>query len=160
MDMNLVPCKCRSKLLETVAQNARKADVFAEVRVEPDRLVCVALGSAEHAEYRLSWDDEKQIWVSLVTKDRWLSESIEAVLMATGDAIEELLEDELVDQGYEGEPLPVSHFRSDDMYFTFQSPIPNANCSNPDAALVVTQCLLAYEACFGQLGDMAPSGED
>ena len=152
-------CCCRSKLLETCADKAQNVDVFAEIHLDSEMLTCVAKGAAAHAEYRLGWEGD-QLWVSLVTRDRWLSESIEATLMATGDAIEELLEDELVDQGYEGEPLPVAHFRSDDMLFTFRSPIPVGADCDTDVSSIVTQCLLAYEACFGQIGGMAPGEDD
>src|SRR5688500_979912 len=77
--------------------------------------------------------------VALVTKDRWLSESIEADFMHHGDPIEELLEEELVDQGYtvagdgmpggprraaSGRSIEVKHFRSEDMMYTFQSVLP------------------------------------
>jgi len=64
-------------LLEQVAVSARKAGVFGEVGVDSGMLVCEAAGSAESAQYRLSLD-EGTLWVELVMKDRWLSESIEA----------------------------------------------------------------------------------
>lgn len=144
-------------LLEQVAVAARKAGVFGEVRVESGMLICEAAGSAESAQYRIR-PDEGKLWVELVMKDRWLSESIEAVLMVTGDSLEELLDDELAEQDYEGDCLPFEHFRSPDMFFTFRSPIPEG-IGDRDAETVVAQCLLAYQACFLQLGDMSSSDE-
>lgn len=152
-------CCAHPKLLDTAASRAREAGVFSEVRVDEQGLVCVAQGSAEPAEYRLFWEGE-QLWVSLVTPNRWLSESIEAELMHTGDKIEELIEDELVDLGYEGETLRVEHFRSEDLLFTFRSPIDLSGLDTERAAARSAVCLLGYEACFRQLGDMSESDED
>lgn len=137
--------------LAALADRAKEFGVFASAAVEGDRLVCAARDVG--AEYRVDVASDGVLWVSLVTPDRWLSESIETELLHTGDKIEELIEDELVDLGYDGGPLKVEHFRSEDLLFTFRSPTP----AGGDAALTMT-CLLAYEACFRQLGDMA--GED
>jgi hypothetical protein len=102
-------------------------------------------------------DGDGRVAVSLVTSNRWLSESIEAELMHTGDKIEELLEEELIDQGYEGK-LTCQHYRSDDMLFTFRSEVPVKPDSNGAAG--AASCLLAYEACFRELGDMETDGEE
>lgn len=149
----------RESLLGAVAGRARDAGVFADVTIDGDRLVCTALDAAEPAEYRLEWADGR-LWAALVTPNRWLSESIETDLLHTGDKIEELLEDELVDLGYEEGPLRVEHFRSEDMLFTFRSPIPLEGCGEEAAALRAAACLLAYEACFRQLGDMDGGDEE
>ncbi|MCB9845277.1 MAG: hypothetical protein H6811_04745 [Phycisphaeraceae bacterium] len=148
-------------VLERVARVARDAGVFGEVRVSDSRLECEALGSAEAAWYRLEAEGDS-LWVSLVMKDRWLSESIESDLMHTGDSLEELLEEELVDQGLEGKPMPCQHFRSDDLLFTFRSAVPRVpgGWTTESAGVVAGQCLLAYEACFRQLGDMHESASD
>ena len=89
-------------------------------------------------------------------KDRWLSESIETDLVHTGDKLDELLEDELVDLGWTHGRLPFEHFRSDDLLFTFRTPIDLARCGASEVATV----LLAYERCFRELGDMDGSDED
>lgn len=139
-------------LLERVAALAREANVFSGVEIRGSTLVCQAKGAASPASYRLSVDGGR-LYVSLVMADRWLSESIEADLMHTGDRIEDLLEEELVDRGYEGPPPRVEHFRSDDLLFTFRTPVP----AGPAAADTVRNAgifLLAYEACFRNLGDM------
>ena len=80
--------------------------------------------------------------------------------MHHGDPIEELIEEELAEQGYEGEPLQVKHYRSDDMLYTFRSPIPIAGGDEKSAIAIATQCLLAYEAAFRELGDMSAAAQE
>lgn len=143
----------QNTILDAVAGRARSAGVFSSVAVEGSRLVCPALEA--DAEFRLDIEPGGTLWVSVVTADRWLSESIETELLHTGDKIEELIEDELVDLGYDQGPLKVEHFRSEDLLFTFRSPVP----SGADQTDLATTCLLAYEACFRQLGDMS-GGDD
>jgi hypothetical protein len=149
------------RFLNGVRTGAEKAGVFAEVKIDQGMLTCAARDAAEHAWYRLEPANEHEGWrISLVTPNRWLSESIEADLMHHGDPIEELIEEELIDQGYRGQALPVKHFRSDDMLYTFASPLPIHSALREDEAIrTATQCLLAYEAAFRELGDMS-GGED
>jgi hypothetical protein len=148
------------EFFESVCRCAQSAGVFASVSVADDRLACAAKDSAEPAEYRIAYEDGG-LWVSLVTANRWLSQSIEADLVHTGDKLEELIEEELVDQGFAGGRLPFEHFRSRDMLFTFRSPLPIKLGDLADAAATerAMQCLLAYEACFRRLGDME-AGDD
>jgi len=134
-------------LLERVRALGERAGVFGAIRVG-ECLEGEAVGSGKPARYRVEFEGDG-VWVGLVMEDRWLSESIEAELMHTGDKIEELLDEELADQGFEGGPLAVEHFRSEDMLFTFRSRVP---APTPEG---VARCLLAYEACFRQLGDMS-----
>lgn len=148
-------------ILPKVEAKARDAAVFGDITTENHRLLAAAANSAEPAFYRLETDAGK-VWVSLVTADRWLSESVEADLMHSGDTLEELLEEELIDLGYDltdaERPLAFEHFRSDDMLFTFRTPIP----ASTDAAVDADRAalfLLAYEAAFRQLGDI-DAGED
>lgn len=141
-------------LLSTLKANAERSGVFGPVRLDPDRLVCPAANSAEPAEYRVYSDTKGQIWVELVTANRWLSESIETDLVHTGDKLNELLDEELADLGWEGRPSTFEHFRSDDLLFTFRSKVP---ASDPGT---VATWLLAYEQCFRQLGDMDAAGDE
>src|SRR5688572_23450267 len=154
-----------ASFLEAVRAGADAAGVFAPSRIEPDvggthRLVCPARASAAPAEYRVQFDAGR-IWVSLVTPDRWLSQSIEADLVHTGDKIEELIDEELAEHGFDagGEragPLKCEHFRDQGRLFTFRSPLPigPADLASPAAADRARRALLAYEACFRRLGDM------
>lgn len=140
-------------MLDQVKARAVEAGVFGPVQIKNNMLVCAAANSAEPADYRVS-PDGAAVWVELVTADRWLSESIETDLVHTGDKLNELLDEELAELGWEGQPSTFEHFRSDDMLFTFRSKVPD-----PTPERVATW-LLAYEACFRQLGDMDDSGED
>lgn len=146
--------------LEQVRDAAENAGVFGGTEIRDGQLICRALASAEPASYRILFDGGR-LWVSLVMADRWLSESIEADLMHTGDKLEDLLNEELIEQGFTTGPLPYEHFRSDDLLFTFRSPIPVAPSAlgTPDAVRPTVQCLLAYEACFRNLGDMEADEE-
>jgi hypothetical protein len=142
-------------ILDGVRADALQADVFSEVKINARGILqCAARGAAEPAWYRLQ--HEGGAWqVSLVTSDRWLSESIEADLMHFGDPIEELIEEELVEQGYTGPPPTVKHYRSPDMLYTFLSPIPVTETDARAIRRACTQFLLAYEAAFRELGDMS-----
>jgi len=146
-----------SGVLDDVRTAAQKAGVFGAITLEEGMLVCEAKESAEPAQYRVRVDGG-ELWVELVTENRWLSESIESDLMHTGDKIEELIDEELVDLGCDDGPLAVEHFRSEDMLFTFRSKAPVSGDARD--AEIVSACLLAYEACFRQLGDMEGGEED
>ncbi len=145
-----------STLVALVAEKARASGVFGAVESGEGRLICTA--AAADAQYRVDLDFDGpsrcRVWVSMVTPDRWLSESVESDLLNSGDPIEELLEDELADQGWEGSGVAVEHFRSDDLLFTFRTALCFDDESPEVAATTVARFLLAYEACFVQLGDM------
>jgi hypothetical protein len=142
-------------VLESVREGAVQSGVFGDVRLTAERLECDAANSAEPATFRIGVEDGR-VWVSLVMPDRWQSESIEADLMHSGDKLEELLDEELAELDEEGHALSFEHFRSDDMLFTFRTPIPQ---DGKDAGLTL-RFLLAYEACFRQLGDMDAGSDD
>jgi len=148
------------EFLAAIKSNAEKAGVFKDVKINSlGVLQCAAKDAAEPAWYRIDRTDGK-LNVSLVTANRWLSESIEADLMHYGDPIEELIEEELIEQGYKGKALPVQHYRSDDMLYTFRSPLPIKGPDDKNAVQIATQCLLAYEAAFRELGDMGGEGDE
>jgi hypothetical protein len=157
------------RLLEALHTNALAAGVFASANIVTsarrgsagDMLRCPALASAEPAEFRV-FIDEGKVWIALITEARWLSQSIEADLVHTGDKIEDLLEEELIDQGWEGVRLSYQHFRDEDKLFTFRSPLPFAlaACDTPEAIDKSARALLAYEAAFRPLGDMEADDEE
>jgi hypothetical protein len=142
--------------LEAVAAQAAAAGVFGSVEVEGARLSAAARAPAAPAWYRLGVE-AGGVWVSLVTGDRWLSHSIEADLLNTGDHLEDLLTEELADLGVDSGPLACEHFRGEDKLFTFRSRVPIAGVGAADVRLAA-QYLLAYEACFRRLGDMEAGG--
>jgi len=145
-------------VLDQVQSRAERAGVFDSVSCQGDSLVCQARGAAEPAFYRLDFRDGA-LTVSLEMEDRWLSESIEASLMNSGDALEELLDDELAELGYEGDEPTYRHFRSEAKRFTFETPILTDGLQGEALAERAAQFLLGYEACFRQLGDMSQSDD-
>lgn len=148
------------ELIGSLRSAADEAGVFESVEVKAGTLVCHAEGSAEPAEYRVG-AEEGRLWVALVTDNRWLSESIESELMHTGDKLEELLEEEMVDLGYEGPEPTYEHFRSPDKLFTFRTAVCDESADYSQAqAEKARLTLLGYEACFRQLGDMSESEDD
>lgn len=150
-------------LLTIVGNRIRNAGVFGEISVDAQVLRCQAKVVESDAMFRIEIEDTDppQIWIGLFTTDRWLSESIEADLMFKGDRIEDLLEEELVDQGLETR-LTVEHFRDDQKYFVFRSALkttPSQNLHSETLIDMAVATLLAFEACFRELGDMRPADE-
>ena len=146
-------------LLEAIKSRVEAAGVFGPVEVSDGMLRCAASGAGAEAWYRVERDDGR--WhVALVTPDRWLSESIEADLMHFGDPIEELVEEELVELGQPAGRPVVRHYRSEDLLYTFRTPIPMPAGDTDDAASLAANYLLAYEAAFRELGDMTADDDE
>ncbi len=139
--------------LENVSTLLGCAPVLGDTEVADNMVACRAVETVDSVRYRVRVEGGR-VWVSLVSGDRWLSESIEADLMNTGDKLEELIEDELEDLGVRGLPVSFEHFRSDEMLFTFQSPLEIPGGGLPEIERSARDLLLAYVACFGQLGDV------
>lgn len=158
-----------SKVLNAVAEAARRARVFDRVEVEVGGAMggyvsAVPVEAPEGVRFRVEPDPaSRRFFVSWVSPDRYVSQSIEADLMWTGDRLDDLIDEELADQGWSGGALgEVEHFRSEDKLFTFRSQIPisvDGACPDRDAPELV-RCLLAYEAAFRELGDMKPGEVD
>lgn len=162
-------------LIEAVAERVKRAEVFEDVRCEAGALRCQARDAESEAFYQLLIEPPggpaaeqsaagggAGIWIGLHTTDRWLSESIEADLLHSGDKMEDLLEEELVELDYEGGPLAIEHFRDDAKVYVFRSPLTMKGTDSPTDPGVIDRAvkiLLAYEACFRQLGDMSSSDE-
>ena len=146
------------EFLDRVADRARGSRSFASVEVSPARVECMARGPAEPAVYRVD-ADASRVWVSLVMKDRWLSQSIEADLVHTGDSLGELIEEEWVDLGGAPGAVVCEHFRSEDKLFTYRTGITGLDSLDDAAVERSVRMLLAYEACFRRLGDMNAEGE-
>ena len=149
-----------AQLLHAVCARVQSAGVFYAVRIDGSRLICDAKDSAAPAFYSLSFF-EGRIWVMLQTADRWLSQSIEQALVHTGDKLDELIEEEMIELGYRGPRLPFEHFRSPEKLFTFRTSlsITESDMTTPKAAEFASHALLGYEACFRRLGDME-GGDD
>ena len=92
--------------------------------------------------------------LALMTKDRWLSESIEGDLEHTGDELEELFEEELVELDWDG-PVPTfRHFRNDAREYVFSCEWPS---SSPAEVTVALQAMIVM---FTELGDMGGDDEE
>lgn len=151
-------------LVEAVAERVRRADVFEEVHCAESGLHCQARDVESEAFYQLLHESAEggTVWVGLFTPDRWLSESIEADLLHSGDKMEELLDEELVELGFDAGPLVIEHFRDDAKQYVFRSSVhvPHDAGRVEQAEIErVVKVLLAYEACFRQLGDMSTTDE-
>ena len=151
-----------SAMYKQIAERLRDLAVFQDVHCDDEALSCRARFVDSETYYQVFVDREKSVaWVGLYSPDRWLSESIEADLMHQGDKVEELLEEELVEQGLDFQ-LPIEHFRDDQMQYVFRSPVELPGDESLSAQATVDRIagvLLAYEAAFGQLGDMKPPDE-
>ena len=131
---------------------------FPSINLTATSLECAAPHNVP-ASYLITTDDAA-IHISLVTPDRWLSESIEADLTHTGDKMEELLEEELIDLDQKQTYYKIDHYRDDQLRYTFRSSIPlfsPSDLSSPDIINQAIALLLAYQATFSPLGDMTPS---
>lgn len=155
-----------AELLRAAGAAAAGAGVFATVDVHPDRLSCPARAPSAPAEYRLFWDRaDGRLWVGFFTADRWLSHSIEADLLHTGDKLGQLIAEELVELDVDmGRPPRLDepeHFRDDAKQFTFRSQVPVAasEFGTPSSADLAAKYLLAYEAALRNLGDVDTSEE-
>ena len=147
-----------SAVFDAAVQPLAEAGVFAKVARTDTGLRCDALHVEEECYYAATLDDEGTLWVGWYTPNRWLSESVEADLVHTGDKIEELVEEELVDQGLSIK-LPIEHFRDANKVFVFRGRL-----SLPDdtaqASDLLVKSLFALQACFLELGDMSGEEED
>lgn len=179
-----------NQVFEAVKARLESSGQFGSVEMKGGMLVAAAKASAEPAFYRLEFaatgspdgGGEGRLWVSLVTPSRWLSESIESDLVEHGDDLGDLVEDELVELGYEptgggesdsdgGKPT-FQHFRSPDLLYTFRTPIPTPQPGSGvsveseralaahAAATVAGLWVLAYEQAFRRLGDMEDKGDE
>ncbi len=143
----------RSDLLSALAQQAQACDVFASISTTSDTLVASARPGEVSAHYYVQITGSHEAQVGLRSADRWVSESIEADLMHTGDSLDELLEDELVDLGNPLQ-LTVEHYRDDNKLYTFCSKVSWSD--DVQAVALLLAVLRAYEATFRQLGDLKP----
>lgn len=131
---------------------------FAGVVRDGGVLRCQARDAAAPADYFIRACPTGYA-VGLETADRWLSESIESSLMHGRDALEDLVEEELVDLGGAGAIPQVKHFRSPERRYTFECEFGAGTDAAADAARALLH-LLAFEAAFRQLGDMESGGGD
>ena len=148
----------KHKLYEHVKNGAIASEVFAGVEIDDRGVCCEADGPVEPAFYRVSVE-EGAVWISLETVDRWLSGSIEESLVKTGDKLDELLEEEIIDLGHNDAVVEFDHYRSPDKVYVFRSKL-TTPLSDPKAPKHALLWLLGYELVFRELGDMTEDDED
>jgi hypothetical protein len=138
-------------ILAAVRDRASSSGRFASVSIDGERLRCRAKGAEAEAWYVVDRDGGR--WsVALLTPDRWLSESVEGDMLEGRDSAEELVDDELVEVGFRNRCGKVRHFRDEDKTYVFRTDVPLEGLD--DAPAAIATFLLAFEAAFGQLGDM------
>lgn len=125
-------------------------------------VIAHAADAPESALYRVEADPEG-LFVSWVSPDRYLSQSIEQDLVYAGDDLDDMIDEELADTGYAGPSLaPMQHYRNDEKLFVFRSrtPIDARSCDAARAGHDLACFIRAYHAALSQLGDMSPDEED
>ncbi|MEM6258511.1 MAG: hypothetical protein AAF711_15560, partial [Planctomycetota bacterium] len=147
-----------STVFDAAIQPLTDAGVFAGVSRTDAGIRCDAMHLDEECYYAAKLDSDGTLWVGWYSPDRWVSGSIEGDLVHTGDKIDELLEEELVDQGL-AVAIPLEHYRNDEKLFVFQGKLSLPEDVG-DAAETLVKVLLAFQACFVELGDMAPAEDD
>lgn len=150
------------RLLNAVAAGLEELAEFDNIERGPHYIEAHAAAAPPAARYRLAFEDGR-LWVAWVSADRYLSQSIEQVLVFTGDDLDDMIDEELVDLGWrQGRLGGNQHFRDEKMLFTFRSGIPlDADEITGDAAAECCKCIEAYRLAFADLGDMGGgTGED
>lgn len=149
--------------LSKAAELAAREDPFADASTEGGRLVVTPADCEHECSYRVEVDSG-DVFVSWVTPDRYLSQSIEADLVYTGDDLDDIIDEELADQDGWSLPArlePMEHFRDEAKLFTFRSKLPLVAAEvKPEHAPALVAALLAYDAAIRQLGDMKEDEED
>lgn len=143
-----------------LADAARASGAFDAVRQLPAGGVEGTDPVQPDAAFRIALEDGA-LWAAWVSANRYLSQSIEAEVKWTGDDIDELVDEEVEAQGWDGEPVGrFQHFRSEDKLFTFRSKLPldpaRAGAGDAETAL---KFMLAYQGAFRNLGDMKEDDE-
>ena len=154
-------------LIESVVRELEASGAFASVGVADESkpgsvlLVADAKDTPEPVCYRLEVMDGT-LAVSWCSPDRYISQSIETDVLWTGDDLDDLIDEELVDLGWNrGRLEPLKHYRNDEMLFVFVSktPIGAGEATEADAS-DIAKVLMAYEIAFRELGDMAGDEDD
>lgn len=147
-----------STVFDATIQPLKDADVFEAVTRTDQGVRCDAMHVEEECYYAAHIGKEGAVWVGWYSPDRWVSGSIEGDLVHTGDKIDELLEEELVDQGLSIK-IPLEHYRNEDKVFVFHGKL-GLPGDPARAADTLVRIMIAFQACFVELGDMAPSEDD
>lgn len=145
-------------VFDAIIEPLKDAGVFANVTRTETGVRCDAMHVEEECYYAAHVDQDGTLWAGWYSPDRWVSGSIEGDLVHTGDKIDELLEEELVDLGLSIK-LPLEHYRNDDKIFVFHGKL-DLPSDPTEASDTLVKVLLAFQACFVELGDMAPEEDE
>ncbi|MCA9293316.1 MAG: hypothetical protein KDA20_05825 [Phycisphaerales bacterium] len=147
--------------LDAAATSLREAETFAKVELRRPGLWAHPAGTEAEAFYRIEFEGTGEVWASWCSPDRYLSQSIESELMWSRDDLDDMLDEELVDLGWDAGALkPLKHYRDDEQLFVFRALLPLRG-----AALVagdgenLARCLMAFDRVFCELGDMKDDDE-
>lgn len=159
-----------SQLIDALVGKAEELDIFDGVEAQADRVLCFADGPESPAWYMIRFDhfvgggayddgeeQKPSVTLSWNSKDRYLSQSIESDLVYTGDDLDDMLDEELVDLGWSrGRLDPFKHYRDEEetFVFVFRIPIEQSKLRMQDADDLL-KCLQAADLVFSELGDMA-----
>jgi len=145
---------------DSIVNDLQRSGRFASVAATDDAVRCRALEVESDAFYVLTRSETSGgLVVRFETPDRWLSESVEADLYHASDSLDELLEESLDELDWPVDAAPVGtfrHYRSDDLKYVFEHDVPD----HGDPAQTACTWLLAYEATFHELGDVAGGDEE
>jgi len=147
-----------SAVFDATIQPLVDSGVFAEIKRTQSGVRCDAQHVEEECYYAAHAEDDGTVWVGWYTPDRWLSESVEADLVHTGDKIDELLEEEIVDQGLSLK-LSLEHYRDREKVFVFRAKVA-LPVDSAEASSLLVKVLCAFQACFLELGDMGPEEDE
>ena len=143
---------------DSIVNDLQRSGRFASVEATDAAVRCRARDVESEAFYVLT-RSERGLVVRFETPDRWLSESVEAELYHASDSLDELLEETLDDMDWPVDAAPVGtfrHYRSEDLTYVFEHDVPD----HGDPARTACTWLLAYEATFHELGDVAGGDEE
>lgn len=148
--------------LDALIEPLKAHPLFDAARRDADSAIAHATDTPEDAHFCVEVDSEG-IWLTWASTDRYLSQSIEADLMFTGDDLDDMIDEEMVDAGWDlGKLSPSTHYRDDHMRFVFRCKAP----IKPDAidaqshAEPFANGLAGFATAFAELGDMSEGDED
>ncbi|GAB4515536.1 MAG: hypothetical protein Tsb0013_20120 [Phycisphaerales bacterium] len=127
-----------------------------------DIVTCHATDTPDEAQFCIEVDHEG-VWLTWASTDRYLSQSIEAELMFTGDDLDDMVDEEIVDTGWDlGKLTPNTHYRDNDMRFVFRwkTPIDPGAIDAKHHAEPFAKALAGVVEAFAELGDMSEDDED
>ncbi len=141
--------------LTAAALSLRAMGAFGAVELRPPGLWARARDAEAEAWYRIEIAGEN-LTACWCTPDRYLSQSIEAELTWTHDDLDDMLDEELDDVGWNcGKLTPLKHYRDDEQLFVFRAELPiDRNELNAGHGEALAKCLLGFNQVFQELGDM------